>query len=288
MASPHGRVDPVALAILGLAGLLAIGIATWLVVALQQQPAAPAQEGIAEVAKRVIDQFRDPPKPAPQPSRLPPVAKRESAQLKPKAEQSAASATPTLPTIARAGIDLPAGKSWTYAVRLEPEVWRNAELVYRSSAGQGGIVVDTDFRHAGGNVSFRLGTYRPGHASHANVRFPGFFMHGAYLDFPLEAGKRFSWTYPWQQADNRVRADRVRRFDAVVGPTETVSVPAGRFEAIRVDITLSYVDAGSTLATVNEILWYAPSARQIVKLMRAGDSPDEAGKRIVADLAGIS
>jgi hypothetical protein len=286
MASAHGRVDPVALGILGFAGLLAIAIAAWLVVSVQREPARPTTEGIADLAKRVLDQFRDPPKPAPPPPRLPPVAKREAAQPKPAPVPKPAPAAGT--ASAAKGIDLPAGKRWTYAVRLEPEVWKNAELVYRSSTGQAGMVIDTDFRHAGGNTSFRLGTYAAGHASHGNVRFPGFFMHGAYLEFPLEAGKRFSWTYPWQQTDNRVRADRIRRFDAVVGPTETVSVPAGRFDAVRVDITLSYVDAGRVFATVNEVLWYAPAARQIVKLVRAGDSPDEAGKRIVADLAEIS
>lgn len=170
-------------------------------------------------------------------------------------------------------------------MRLEPEVWKNATLAYRSAAEKDGMTVHADFRHDKGVMSFRLGTYAPGHASHSQIRFPGFFMHGAYLDFPLDKGKRFSWTYPWQMADNRIRDGRVRRWDAVVGTSEQVSVPAGRFEAVRIDAAVSYIDGGTTLASVKETIWYAPAIRQIVKVVREGRSPDEAGQRIVAELA---
>lgn len=266
---PRRGLDPLALKVLGAALALAIGLAVWLFVAIRSAPDAPRDAGPG-IASGLVDAARS-------------LLRRveESARPAPPATQSSTSA----PAPGKRGIELAAGRSWTYAVRLEPEVWRDATLTYRTVAEQGALVVHTEFRHAQGRLSFRLGPYVAAHASHAQLRFPGFFMHGAYFEFPLAPGRKFSWTYPWQMPDNRVRADRVRRFDAAVGASESVSVPAGRYDAMRIDAVLSYVDAGRTIATVNETLWYAPSIRQIVKVVRDGRSPDEAGRRIVAELA---
>lgn len=285
---PKPGLDPLAIVVLAVAALLAAGLVLWLFLSIRSAPspepakgaAEDVREGIAGAAKKLIERFGERTKPAPTPP-APRATRAPAPSAKPAATR------PAPPGQRPTGIDLPAGKTWTYSVRLEPEVWKDAVLVYRSVAEQGGVAVQTDFRHAQGNLTFRLGTYAAGHRSHAQMRFPGFFMHGAYFDFPLTPGKRFSWEYPWQMRDNSIRAGRVRHFEATVGATEPVSVPAGRYDAVRLDVTLNYIDGGKTLATVNEALWYAPSIRQIVKVVRSGRSPDEAGQRIVADLAEI-
>ena len=66
---------------------------------------------------------------------------------------------------------------WRYAVVVEPPTWRDATLTYRTQQENAGIGVLTDFAYAGGKMNFHLGNYAAGHPSHANTRFPGFFMH---------------------------------------------------------------------------------------------------------------
>ena len=253
------RVDPFAATVLGVAALCGVALVAWVVAGILRSGA-----------------FEPAPKPAAEPmakSAPPPV-------VAPANSGGAGGAT----TAAKRGLAPAPDRTWTYAVRVEPAAWRDAVLVYRTAREPSGLAVQTEFRHSKGQMSFRLGTYAAGHPSHAQVRFPGFFLHGAYLELPLEKGRRFEWTYPWQAADNRVREGRVRRWRAVVGDIEKVSVPAGRFDAVRVDTTLTYEDAGQVAATVTETLWVVPSANQIVKVVRSGRSPDEAAERIVADL----
>jgi len=285
METPRSRLDPLALAVLGAAALAGLALVAWLVVSIRSAPApepakaaAPgALERAADAVKRLIGQFEERTKPAPPARPKPPASKPPGPAAKPAAPA----------TGRRLGIDLPPGYAWTYAVRLEPEVWKDAALTYRSVLDSTGLVVEAEFRHSQGKLDFRLGNYAAGHRSHAQLRFPGFFMHGAYLDFPLTPGKRFAWEYPWQARDNSIRPGRVRRFEASVGAMEPVSVPAGRYDAVRIDVKVRYVDGGKDLASVDEILWYAPSIRQLVKVVRSGSSPDEKAQRIVADLAEV-
>jgi hypothetical protein len=170
-------------------------------------------------------------------------------------------------------------------VTLEPPVWREATLTYRTVAEGEVLSVHTDFRHSGGRMNFRLGLFVPGHASHANTRFPGFFFHAAYIDFPVAPGQRISWSWPWQLPDGGVREGRVKRYEGEAAGWESVEVPAGSFEAIRIAATLHYVDEGRVQASVRETLWLAPVVSQIVKVEREGRSPDESARRIVAELA---
>jgi len=58
----------------------------------------------------------------------------------------------------------------------------------------------TDFVYAGGTMNFHLGTFAAGHPSHANTRFPGFFMYASYFPASLKEGQRFAWGWPWQPA----------------------------------------------------------------------------------------
>jgi hypothetical protein len=170
-------------------------------------------------------------------------------------------------------------------VKVEPEIWREVTLTYQSIGAENAIEVQTEFRHAGGTSKFRLGTFAPNHPSHVQVRFPGFFMHAAYLKLPLEQGTPVEWGWAWQLPDNRVRDGRLKRYRGVVAGWETVAVPAGRFRAARIDADLYYVDEGRIQASARETLWYAPDVRQFVKVVREGRTPDESGNRIVAELA---
>ena len=292
------RVDPFAATVLGVAALCGVALVAWVVAGIVRSGAfEPAPKPAAEPAAKAA------PKPDPRPTPTPaskPDAPPPAAKPAPTATQEAVDPAPGVAGIAppnsggSGGVAAPAGtrgfvlaadRTWTYAVRVEPETWRDAVLVYRTVREPSGLAVQTEFRHSKGQMSFRLGTYAAGHPSHAQVRFPGFFMHGAYLDLPLAKGRRMEWTTPWQAADNRVREGRVRRWRAVVGDTEKVSVPAGRFDAVRIDATLTYEDARQVAATVSETIWVVPSANQIVKVIRSGRSPDESAERIVADLA---
>lgn len=276
------RFDPFAAAVLGAAALCGVALVIWVVVGLLRGGGIePSPKPAPETA----------PKPAPSPS---PGKPAPSAPATPReAEPPGAIAPPNsggsggTAVAAKRGLAPAPDRTWTYEVRVEPAAWRDAVLVYRTAREPSGLAVQTEFRHSKGQMAFRLGTYAAGHPSHAQVRFPGFFMHGAYLELPLDKGRRMEWTYPWQASDNRVRDGRVRRWRAVVGDTEKVSVPAGRFDAVRIDATVTYEDAGQVAATVSETLWVVPSSNQIVKVVRSGRSPDEAAERIVADLAEV-
>jgi hypothetical protein len=191
------------------------------------------------------------------------------------------SKNPQLPAIASVAPAVEAGRTWRYAVVVEPPTWRDATLTYRTQRENAGIGVLTDFVYAGGKMNFHLGSYAAGHPSHANTRFPGFFMHPSYFKQPLEPGQKLSWGWAWQP----VREGRVKRYEGRVLRWEDVTVPAGTFRAAVIEADLYYVEAGQTRAQAKETLWYAPQAAQLVKVVREGRTPDEGSTRIVAELA---
>jgi len=80
----------------------------------------------------------------------------------------------------------------------------------------------------------------------------------------------------------------MRRFDMRVAGWESVTVPAGVFDAVHLQGTLRYVDSEVVKAEVRYELWYAPKARQIVRLLWLGRSPDEAAAEMIAELAGFT
>lgn len=202
----------------------------------------------------------------------PPPASRP--QQKPQVRQETAkpAALPFLPA---------AGRTWVYAVTVEPPIWRNITLTYRTEQRGADVGVQTEFKYAGGQMNFYLGTLVPGHPTHANVRFPGFFLHPVYLPASLQPGQHFAWEWAWQPA----RPGRVKRYEALVQRWEEVAVPAGRFEAALIVADLFYIEGGKVLAKSRETLWYAPKAGQLVKVVREGRTPDEGSERIVAALA---
>ena len=223
-------------------------------------PATPARsvDLLSELRRKLegmVERFRD--KPAPKPA-----------------------AKPAPPMAAVSGSGIEAGRTWRYGVVVEPPAWRDVTLTYRTQREGEHIGVLTDFVHAGGKMNFHLGTYAAGHPSHANTRFPGFFLHASYFPRTLKEGQRLSWGWPWQP----VREGRVKRYEATVARWENVQVPAGTYTAAVIEAELLYIEGGKVLARARETLWYAPKLSQVVKVLRDGRTPDEASTRIVAEL----
>ena len=282
MQEPQRRQDPLALAVLGVAVVVIVTAGLYLVFSIRSgpQPAKNAQveEPLGDAIRRMIKSIesaiegeRKPPpvaRPAPPaPKSAPPVAVAKSPAPVPQPPQ--------------------AGRSWRYQVTVEPALWRDATLTYRTVEMVNGLAVYTEFRHAGGQMNFQLGTFAPKHPSHANMRFPGFFMHAAYLDKPLEVGQRFTWEWPWQLPDGGVRAGRVKRYVGEVKEWENTPAPIGTYVAARIETTLSYIEDGRVQASAKETLWYSPRFSQVVKVVREGKTPDEGTQRIVAELVEL-
>ncbi|MEO8144154.1 MAG: hypothetical protein ABI654_08060 [Betaproteobacteria bacterium] len=270
------NLDPLALIFFGAALALLAGLLLYVLVFKAPESATPARAfDIVGVVRRQIDgiagRLQD--KPPVARSKAPPPA----AKPLPPAPVAKSS-----PPAAKAVTDasLEAGRSWRYAVVVEPPTWRDITLTYRTQREPAGIGVLTDFIYAGGKMNFHLGTYAAGHPSHANTRFPGFFMYASYFPPALEKGQRLQWQWPWQP----VREGRIKRYDGQVIRWENIQVPAGTYRAAVIGANLEYVEGGSVQARVRETIWYAPAVSQIVKVIREGKSPDESSSRIVAEL----
>jgi hypothetical protein len=252
------KQDPLALALFGAALALLAGLLAYVFFFLKAPEPAPPSRAFDFLREK----FRDNPAPAPAPRAAPPVAK-----------------VPPVATVPRSGA--PVGHTWRYAVVVEPPAWRDITLTYRTQQEAGGLAVLTDFVYAGGKTNFHLGIYAPGHPSHANTRFPGFFMYPSYFPLPLEPGQRLAWGWPWQPQ----REGRMKRYDAKVLRWEDVTVPAGTFKAAVIEADLFYIEDGQVRGQAKETLWYAPQVAQLVKVVRVGRTPDEGLDRIVAELA---
>ena len=264
------KLDPAALAFHAIALVVAVLLCVMLFFMVRSDP-APAKGGglqgaVESIRKKIEGATQQAKQPAPAPKRPPTVA--------------------TMVTVP-GSVPLPAARIWRYNVTLEPPQWREAVLTYRTATTAKGTAVHTEFAHAGGKMNFELGIYAAKHPSHANVRFPGFFMHAAYLDKVLEVGQRFAWEWPWQLPGGALRDGRVKRYEGQVKGWEEVVTPGGTFIAARIDTALSYREGGRVHAQATETLWYAPKASQVIKVIREGATPDEGAKRIVAELAAF-
>jgi len=253
--------DPLALAFFGAALALLAGLLLYVLVFKAPEPATPARafDFVQEVRRQMAglaERFSD--KPAAKPAAKP--LPRSPAGV--------------------SGSRLEAGRTWRYAVVVEPPAWRDITLTYRTQREGAGIGVLTDFLHAGGKMNFHLGTFAAGHPSHANTRFPGFFMHASYFPPSLKDGQHLSWGWSWQPA----RPGRMKRYEGQVARWENIQVPAGIFTAAVIEAELLYVEDGKVQARARETLWYVPTLSQVVKVLREGRTPDESSSRIVAEL----
>jgi hypothetical protein len=188
-------------------------------------------------------------------------------------------------------LPVPVNAGWTYDVFSGPTWQKSGKLHYQALAyptqgpdhGKPGVTMSW-IPNGGQTSSWFIGIVEADHASHANTRFPGFFMHPAYFPQTLAPGARLLWEFPWQGGDARRKGERVRRYDMKVIGWEHMSLPAGEFDAVRMEGSLRYVDADSIKAEVAYTLWYAPRARQIVRLRWIGRAPDEANAEMIAEL----
>jgi hypothetical protein len=184
---------------------------------------------------------------------------------------------------------LQAGMTWVYRVEVEPPAWRDITLTYRTVQQADALEVQAEFRHAKGETKFNLGTYQANDPSHANTRFPGFFMHAAYFGPAVGIGDRLTWSWPWQMPDGSVRPGRIKRYDGVVAGTDNLGKQAlgADYPAMRIEAILSYLEDGQVRATAKETLWYSGKGAQLVRVLREGATPDESSRRIVAELVEI-
>ena len=263
------KQDPLALAFFGAALALLAALLLYVLVFRTREPEPPAGtpgtiESLRSKVESAVDQLRD--KPAPPPAARP-------------APSARAARGPTPAKSPPAG--LPTRAFWRYAVSVEPPVWTQVTLDYISFVSQadGALKINTEFQHSKGHMRFELGAFEAGHPSHANTRFPGFFLHPSYFALPLRPGQKLSWGWAWQP----VAPGRMKRYEGRVTRVEDVTVPAGTFRAAVIEADLYYIEAGQVRAQARETLWYAPEV-QIVKVVREGRTPDESSSRIVAEL----
>lgn len=224
---------------------------------------------------------RSAPEPAPQAE--PPAATRQQAP-RPMTQQPAPAAQ-YAPIVERPS----SARTWRYRVTLQPDSWKDAELTYRMVEQIRGVAVYTEFRHAAGKMNFQLGRYAPADPAHANVRFPGFFVHAAYFEGKaLHIGQTLVWQWPWQLPGGVVRDGRIKRYLGEVKAWENLQLPPGGpvNGAARIEATLQYIEDGKVMASAKETLWYAPGFH-FLRVVREGRTPDEGFERIVAELAEL-
>jgi hypothetical protein len=262
--------DPLALAVFAAALALLAGLVLYVIFGASRAPQAESRE------------------PAPATTAGSPFFERLKKELRGMAEEirrdlpgGGGNPPPKAAPVPAAKPGLQPGHVWSYAVQVQPPIWRDIKLDYRTRAESGGLGVLTEFVHSAGKMNFHLGMFAPGHATHANTRFPGFFMYASYFPAQLSPGQSLSWNWPWQGAG----AGRLKRYDAKVLRWENVQVPAGEFRALLIEAELSYVEGGQVRGRARESLWYAPAVAQVVKVVRDGRTPDEGLDRIVAELA---
>lgn len=176
-----------------------------------------------------------------------------------------------------------AGRTWRYSVVVEPPLWQDATLTYRTVRQGQDLGVTTEFRHAAGTMNFDLGVFAAAHPSHANVRFPGFFFHSAYFH-ALEPTQAIVWEWYWQAPDGKTRPGRIKRYVGQAKEWTELRLQGASHPALRIEATLSYIDAGRLAAEAKETIWYMPAVQQVARVVREGRTPDEGATRIVAEL----
>jgi hypothetical protein len=184
-------------------------------------------------------------------------------------------------------VPVPANGTWVYDVSFGPDWNPGGKLFYQTQpAEQGKVGAQLSWTPSGGSTSkWFLGIVEGNHPTHGYTRFPGFFVHPAYFPPMLRSGDVLQWEIPSFGKTAGARPQLVRRYDMKVAGWERVKVPMGIFDAARLDGTLRYVENGKAVAEVSYTLWYAPRAKQIVRLVWLGRSPDERTDQMIAELS---
>ncbi len=144
---------------------------------------------------------------------------------------------------ALAGVDIPTwtvGEIWTYEAP-----WGLTTFAVMSVGGPNVVMMQT--------VSSRGSVRKRFDATHLGKTEPAWLPDFVWFDFPLTPDKSYSRVFsesgqPWH-------------FSLHVGKMEQVTVPAGRFSAIRVDVRV----CGTGGSCGGSSLWYAPAAKWFVR-----------------------
>jgi len=100
-----------------------------------------------------------------------------------------------------------------------------------------------------------------------------------YFDFPLFPGK--TWRQISTEQDTKTGKTRTHTVSGLVGGWESISVPAGNFRAIRVNLDTEVLDpATGERISGTDTSWYVPEVHRSVKSMTSGKD----GKRRVIQL----
>lgn len=103
------------------------------------------------------------------------------------------------------------------------------------------------------------------------------------LRFPLEVGKKWDFKTQWLNKQNGVKGGA--QLDVEVKAMESVKVPAGEFEAYRLEASgyLNTVTGRNWSATAT--YWYAPKAKSIVRFVWTDKNNDYVSELVKLDLA---
>jgi hypothetical protein len=97
-----------------------------------------------------------------------------------------------------------------------------------------------------------------------------------YLRFPMSPGQR------WQARVVETKADgtqRVHELRAAVEGWESVSVTAGRFDALRVVLNDDILEGGVLISQGQDVSWYVPEVRRSVKSEETSVTPSNGERR---------
>jgi hypothetical protein len=97
-----------------------------------------------------------------------------------------------------------------------------------------------------------------------------------YMSFPLSPGKT------WQARVTEVApgsSDKSHAITASVGQWESVTVPAGTFRALRIELTDEISESGVVIHQGQDVSWYAPEVRRSVKTEETSFNPRTGERR---------
>lgn len=89
-----------------------------------------------------------------------------------------------------------------------------------------------------------------------------YMPHMHHLAFPLSVGKQWKGEYGWKRDDG---AAGTIKAEYAVTALETVEVPAGKFDAYRIEAQ-GWWSRENRSGKITETYWYAPATKRIVRL----------------------
>jgi len=160
--------------------------------------------------------------------------------------------------------ELSAGQQWTYRrldVKTRQEVERFSQTLSADESGHWSVFLDVLSAQDPARVGSTVESYDPAHQVFTDARLSG---TNESLRFPLAMGA--SWTFNYQLYRGPGLVVDVKQTATVRG-WESLTVPAGRFRALRVEHEGHYsAHEGSSAMSgrIHETFWYAPAAQHAV------------------------